>query len=268
LQNINLNIKTQTIYNIANQAIQVLIILIVMFLIIKIGFGIINRFIEKQKNLKFSLDDRKSKTVGALLKSILKYSVYIFGVFAIIQVVLGNIGLTFAGIGGVAIGLGTQSVVKDVLNGFFILFEDQYSVGEYITIENKSGTVEVVELRVTRLKSENGDIYVIPNGQITKVTNHSRNLQRIMLEVYITEELDKSTEAIKAICSNFNCEKYREITGPKFIGISAYEDNYYKLRIEARVIASKKNELISSMIEYFKTSLDKKEIKTVAVKLV
>lgn len=268
MQNINLTIKSQAIYDIGNKAIQVIIILIAMFLIIKIGFGIINRFVEKQKNLRFSLDDRKSKTVGALLKSILKYSVYIFGVFSIIQVVLGNIGLTFAGIGGVAIGLGSQSVIKDILNGFFILFEDQYSVGEHITIEDKSGTVEVVELRVTRLKAENGDIYVIPNGQISKVTNHSRNLQRIMLEVHITEEIDKSIEAIKAICGNFNSEKYGEIMGPKVIGISAFEDNYYKIRIEARVIASKKNELISSMIEYFKKSLDKKEIKTIAVKLV
>jgi small conductance mechanosensitive channel len=72
-----------------------------------------------------------------------------------------------------AVGFGAQSLVKDVLNGFFIIFEDQFGVGDVIQTGNFKGTVEQIGLRMTRIRSATGEQYIIPNGSITEVTNFS-----------------------------------------------------------------------------------------------
>ena len=73
--------------------------------------------------------------------------------------------LTFASMGGFAVGFGAQSLVKDLINGFFILFEDQYGVGDYVTIGTFDGIIDSIGIRTTVIKDFNGDIHSIPNGQ-------------------------------------------------------------------------------------------------------
>lgn len=226
----------QNIYNLGLNIIKLIVILISMYLIIKIGNGIINKYIHKQKNFKFSLDDKKAKTVGAVLKSILKYAVYIFGIFAIIEVLFNKIGLTFAGIGGVALGFGAQSLIKDVLNGFFILFEDQFTVGDYINVDDKGGIVESMELRITKIRDFNGDLHIIPNGLITNVTNHSRGNIRIMVDVDVSgdEDLDRTIGIISDLCNKFKEENECITEGPKVLGISALKEDRITIRVAGK----------------------------------
>ncbi|OFI05386.1 putative MscS family protein YkuT [Clostridium acetireducens DSM 10703] len=231
-----INIKTEDIYIFTSKIIKIIFIIILMYLLIRISNHIINKFVEKQKKLKFSLDDKKSKTLGAILKSIVKYTVYFLGIVAIIQIFFGKIVLTFAGIGGVALGLGAQSLIKDVINGFFILLEDQFSVGEYIGIEDKSGIVESIELRVTKLRDFNGDLHIIPNGLITKVTNHSRGNMRVLVDVDIAyeEDVDNAINIISQVCSTFK-EKNKDIKeGPNVLGISELKDCGVTIRVVAK----------------------------------
>lgn len=230
------DLNKQSIYNFGLNVVKVIVILVFMYLIIKIGNGIINRYVSKQKSFKFSLDDKKAKTVGAVLKSILRYSVYFFGVFAIIEVLFNKIGLTFAGIGGVALGFGAQSLIKDVINGFFILFEDQFTVGDYINVDDKGGIVESMELRVTKIRDFNGDLHIIPNGLITKVTNHSRGNIRIMVDVDVShdEDLDRAINIISDLCDKFKAENECVTEGPKVLGISALKEDRITIRVAGK----------------------------------
>lgn len=119
---------------------------------------------------------RKYKTLSTLLNSISKYLIVLFVVckiFCCFGVDIKSI-LTFAGIGGLTIGLGAQSLVKDFITGIFILFEDQFSVGDEVEIGDKSGVVEAITLRTTILKNPNGYIHIIPNSEIKIITNKSR----------------------------------------------------------------------------------------------
>ncbi|MGO5073735.1 mechanosensitive ion channel family protein [Clostridium sporogenes] len=205
----NLLIETDSIYNFISVGIKIAIICAIMYLSIKIGNKIINRFVKKQRNLKFSLDDKKATTVGTILNSILRYTVYFVGIFAIIEILFGRIGSIFAGLGGAAIGLGAKDLIKDVISGFFILFEDQFSVGDYITVEDKSGIVDTIELRVTKLKDFNGDLHIIPNGLINKVTNHAKNNIRFKIEINVAYEVDveEAINTINKVCLEYAKER-------------------------------------------------------------
>ncbi|MBD5637966.1 mechanosensitive ion channel family protein [Clostridium botulinum] len=233
----NLFIEADSIYNICSKVMKIIIIFILMYLSIKIGNKIINRFVKKQSNLKFSLDDKKATTVGTILNSILRYTVYFVGIFAIIEILFGRIGSIFAGLGGAAIGLGAKDLIKDVISGFFILFEDQFSVGDYITVEDKSGIVDTIELRVTKLKDFNGDLHIIPNGLINKVTNHAKNNIRFKIEINVAYEVDieEAINTINKVCLEYAKErKDIVVEQPAVYGITSLDNNGISIVVYGR----------------------------------
>lgn len=233
------SIEKENVYNVGYTMIKIILILISMYLVVKIGNGIINRYISKQKSFRFSLDDKKAKTVGAVLKSVLRYSVYFFGIFTLIEIIFPTtkIGLTFAGIGGVAVGFASQSLIKDIINGFFILFEDQFAVGDYIHVDDKGGIVESIELRVTKLRDFNGDLHTVPNGLITKVTNHSRGNIKITVDVDIAydEDIDKTIEVISNLCKKFNEENKEVVTEEtSVLGVYGFKEGGVTIRVSGK----------------------------------
>jgi small conductance mechanosensitive channel len=132
------------------------------------------------------------RTITALLLSILNYTLLFVGLLTILSVFGVNLGpvLATAGITGLAISFGAQRLVRDLINGFFILLEDQFTVGEYVTIDGLSGTVETMGMRITRLRDDEGRLVTIANGDINRVINHSRGEQRLTLEVGVASTLD------------------------------------------------------------------------------
>lgn len=260
----NLSITPEQITNGLFKIIRIIFILVVMYLAIKLGSSIIHKFMERQRksDLKFTLDERRSRTLEAILKSILRYVVYFLGIVTIISLIFGNIVLTFAGIGGVAIGFGAQSLVKDVINGFFILFEGQYSVGDYVHIDDKSGIVEAIELRVTKLRDLNGDIHIIPNGMITKVTNHSVGDQSFKVEVDIAyeEDIDSAIEVLSKMCENFKEKNENLVEGPAVAGVSALKDSAVSIRIVGKAKAMKQWGIEMNLRKEAKKALDEAKI--------
>ena len=96
--------------------------------------------------------------------------------------------LAGAGIVGLAVGFGAQSLVKDIITGFFIIFEDQFSVGDYIRVGQFEGTVEEIGLRTTKIKSWTGELHIIPNGNILEVTNFSLNNSVAVIDISVAYE--------------------------------------------------------------------------------
>lgn len=163
-------------YNPVIMIFKIICIILLSILIARIGSFIIKKVFDKQKFLKKrKKDDKKLDTMASLLTSVFRYTVYIISIITIlVDTFKLNSILAAAGIGGVAIGLGAQTFIRDIISGFFIVMEDHYAVGDTITVENMTGTVEAMELRITKLRGANGDLYIIPNSEIKKVTNHSR----------------------------------------------------------------------------------------------
>ena len=108
--------------------------------------------------------------------------------------------LTAAGVAGLAIGFGAQKLVKDIINGFFILMEDQYGVGDYVTIGAVTGVVEDLGMRTTRIRDNQGKIYILSNGDIVQVCNYSRGTYRLSVDIAIPSAAD--VDKIKSV---LNC---------------------------------------------------------------
>ncbi|WP_310529709.1 mechanosensitive ion channel family protein [Nocardioides sp.] len=125
--------------------------------------------------------------MGSLLKSIVTGVVVAVIVTMMLSELGANIGpvIASAGIIGVALGFGAQSLVKDFLSGIFMIFEDQYGVGDVVDLGEASGTIEAVSLRVTRLRDVNGTVWYVRNGEIIRVGNMSQNWARTVLDINV-----------------------------------------------------------------------------------
>jgi small conductance mechanosensitive channel len=136
---------------------------------------------------------QRAKTMGTLLKSITSGIIAAIVVTMMLSAVGLNIGpiLASAGILGVALGFGSQTLVKDFLSGIFMIFEDQYGVGDVVNMgEGLSGTIEAVSLRVTRMRDTNGTVWYVRNGELYRVGNMSQNWARAVLDVQVSARED------------------------------------------------------------------------------
>lgn len=210
-----------------NRGLLIIIIMLLVYFIIKIGDKLINRFVENQVKSKraFSMDEKKALTVGTILKSTLKYTVYFWAAAIIISKIFNVSAAVLSGIGFV-VGIGAQSLVKDLINGFFILFENQFSVGDYITVGTYSGIVENIGIRSTVLKDFSGVVNVIPNGSIVEISNHSKADTTFTVDVQVAyeEDIDNAIRIIQNAASKFE-EKNKENIREKIEAIGAISIN-------------------------------------------
>jgi small-conductance mechanosensitive channel len=146
---------------------------------------------------------QRAETVGALLKSVASFGIWtLAGLMA-----LGTLGLDLgpliagAGIVGVAVGFGSQNLVRDFISGIFMLMEDQYGVGDVVDAGPATGTVEGVGLRTTRLRDVSGTLWHIPNGEIRRVGNRSQGWARALVDVEVaySTDLDDATRTIERV---------------------------------------------------------------------
>jgi len=223
--------------------IKIILIWIVANILIRVGSFLIRSFFDSQARSRVSINKTKNETLKALIKSILRYTVY----FIAALMVLGELGvntssiLATAGIGGLAIGFGAQSLVKDVISGFFIIFEDQYGVGDFVKIQDITGTVEEIGLRITKIRGFKGDINIIPNGQITVVTNYSRENSAAVVEVNLAYEndIDKAIAIMEKVSREYAAQNPDIVEEPKVFGITAMDHVGITLRLVARTLPLK-----------------------------
>lgn len=219
--------------------IQVAVRIILIFLFSRVAKYIINRLIDHFANPKsskrFKLRSRRVQTVGKLMKNTASYVLN----FIVILLILGEFHINLApllagaGVIGLAIGFGAQSLVKDVISGFFIILEDHFSVGDVIETGKFKGTVEMIGLRATRLKSWTGEVFIIPNGSIIDVTNFSVSNSLAVIDVSIaaTQQLEEATDRIRGVLHKF--EDPNLIGTPELLGVQSMTASDIVLRITA-----------------------------------
>ena len=226
---------------------KVLLIIGVSILIVTLGSIVIRKIFEKQKFFKYTQDIRKLDTLSTLMVSVFRYGVYIFAVIITLTDVFNfSSVLAAAGVGGIAIGLGAQSLIRDVISGFFIVMEDQYVVGDLITIENMNGFVEKLELRVTKIRNFNGDLHIIPNGEVKRVTNHSRGYKAVLVDIPVSyhSDIGKVFSIAEKICRQVN-EDYRKVIteDARVLGITELGKDSLNLRIFAKTLVNEQWEV-------------------------
>ena len=259
-----ITISAETIASVIFKIIMIVIIFILMMIAIRIANKFIDSMVKNQieSNHKFSMDEKKAKTIGILLKSLVKYSVYFLGITSMLSIVFGAISWAFASVGGVAVGLGAQSFIKDMINGIFILFEEQYSVGDYVTIDNSKGIVKAIGLRTTELRDFNGDIYIIPNGSIQVIVNHSKGDMRVLVDIGIAYEADieLAISVINEVCSQYNQENPNITTPIEVLGVTALNDSNVNIRVIGETKPMKQWEAERELMKRIKLEFDKRGI--------
>jgi small conductance mechanosensitive channel len=250
------NIQPEQILSALARIGQIILIFIMVKLLLQFLYTIIDKGFSKPKESDF-FDTKKVSTLSALLKSILRYVIYFIAFWTILKIVgfpTESI-LAAAGIGGLAIGFGAQSLVRDIIVGFFIIFEDHFSVGEYVTIVGLSGIVEEMGLRVTKIRDFSGELHIIPNGSIGQVTNHSRGPMRALVRVSIAyeEDIDRAMAVIEEACLKIKEEMPEDIVdGPRPLGVAELADSGVTILVFART---------KSMLQWSTERLIRKRIK-------
>ncbi len=153
--------------------IDIVIILVLSEIVLKVIKKMIRKFLTLKRKTWLQSTPQREKTIQKLLESIVLYLIRFLTILIILAAMGVNMGPLIAGAGvvGIALGFGTQNLIKDVIAGFFIIFENQFSVGDVVEINTFRGTVDEVGLRTTKLHSEAGSCFIIPNGNILSVIN-------------------------------------------------------------------------------------------------
>ena len=206
---------------------------------------------------------QRARTMGSVLKSIASIVVFTISLLMILPELGLNIGplLASAGIIGVALGFGAQSLVKDFLSGVFMIFEDQYGVGDVVDVGEASGTVEAVTLRVTRLRDVNGTVWYVRNGEILRVGNMSQNWARTVLDVPVSykEDLAKVRNVLKEVAHDLWEDedfKGQVIEEPEVWGVESLTPEAVTVRVTMKTAPLQQWNVAREMRERVKARFD------------
>ncbi len=242
-------------------AIKILLILIASKIAIKFMIVIIDKFFENRERLRIKLEENRIKTLKSILKSIARYTIYFIAALPILDTVGVDIKglIAAAGIGGLAIGFGAQNLVRDVITGFFILFEDQFTVGDYVDFDGKSGIVEEMALRVTKIRDLSGDLHIIPNGAISKVTNRCRGNMRAKVDISIAyeEDIENAIEVLNKASQELLKETDAIVEGPTVLGVTSFGASDVVITTIAKTKPMSQWEVERLMRKRFKQAFDK-----------
>lgn len=186
----------------SSSGITICIILIGLFIFIIVVGSITNRIEKTVLKRTSSLETNKRITtlIGVMRLVLRTFLIIIAG-----MLILSELGIDLApllatvGLLGLAVSFGAQTLVKDLISGVFILIEDKIRVGDVITVDGFTGTVESVQIRVVVLRAVNGDLHVLPNGSINQFTNHTKDFSRALWNIGVgySEQVDRVIEVLK-----------------------------------------------------------------------
>lgn len=226
--------------NVGEGLFRIIIIALLAGITIRVGKGLIERLFHKKRHGPFQISERREETLKKLTQNILAYIIYFTAFTMILGVLSIEIGplLASAGIAGLAIGFGAQNLVKDIISGFFIIFEDQFGVGDYVSFAGIEGTVEEIGLRTTKVKSWTGEQQVIPNGGIEQVTNYSvhNGLAIVDINIPYENDIEHAEGIIEGILSELP-DKYEQIVSiPVIHGVQNLELSHVVIRVIAETL--------------------------------
>ena len=224
-------------------SLRIAVIAVAAYVVIRIGSAAARRF-EREMGRGTGLDAveriKRAQTFGRFLQRTLSVVVAVMAGLMILRELDIDITpvLTGAGIAGIAIGFGAQTLVRDIISGFFLIFEDQVRVGDVVTVNGQGGLVEEVNLRTLVLRDEQGAVHIFPNGEVKTLANMSKDFSYYVITVGIAydDDVDRAVEAMTdAGASVMNEADFKpHILAPlEVFGVDAFEPG--QLVIKARI---------------------------------
>lgn len=252
--------------------VAIAIILIVSKLILNILKRLINKLLEGKAVQKSSLNQNKVNTISSAIYSVIRVMVIFIAITLILDVFGINTStlIATAGVGGVALALGTQTVIEDFIKGILIIVDDKIRVGEWIKVAGIEGEVEDLDFRVTKVRDFNGSLHIIPNSQITSVQNFNRG--EMIADTTFSVSYDTPLDEIKDMVGDIsmklaNKEENKGLFIEKFkiFEINSLEAFSYKVRITATVKDGEQWQIGRQAREMIKYEMEKRKIKSALV---
>lgn len=248
-----------------------LIFFLALLIFSKIALSLIKKMINKffEKNQKKNpLNSAKLETVSKALYSVIRFII----VFIVTIVILDSLGINTrsiiatAGIGGIAIAFGAQTIIQDFIKGMFMILDDMIRVGDFVECAGISGTVESVGLRITRIRDYDGSLHTIPNSQIQNIKNFNRGPQRAEVQFSIAYKvsLEEVLDIIDKVSKDIEKEKGLEdvfVEKMRFLGVEELSDFSYKVKVTSLVKENRQYEVRRKMRALIKKEVDKRNIK-------
>lgn len=182
-----------------------------------------------------NVNEGKKNTILTALLSVIKFVMYFLAISLSLWLFGINTAaiLTAAGIGGIALAFGAQTIIQDLFKGVFLLAEDQFNVGDFVKLGGVTGTVEALGLRTTKIRDYSGALHIIPNSEINLVTNYSHAPQKadVTLSVNYTIPIGELEKVIQRATEKMDKEGFVDM--PSFVGVTETERFYYKVLITA-----------------------------------
>lgn len=223
-------------------ALNTLLYVVVILVVSRLAYGLLIYLLRRtlvDRKVKHLLDERKANTMFSLIRSLAFYVITFTVIVSVLKRVFnldtGTL-LASASVLGVALGFGSQSLVKDIIGGFFILFEDQFSVGEMVKVGEFTGTVEEMGIRATHIRAWGGELHIIPNGSISVVTNFSRGkmLAKVEIQIPYDEDLERAMSVMSSVCEEVSAEYGEKIIEPPTVqGVTQFGERNVVLRVIA-----------------------------------
>jgi moderate conductance mechanosensitive channel len=209
--------------------------------------------------------EQRIEALASVLRSVISFIVFLIAAF----MVLGTLGvqlgplLAGAGILGVALGFGSQSLVRDFLSGIFILIEDQFGVGDIVDLDGETaGVVEGVSLRTTRLRSVDGTVWHVPNGEVRRVGNQSQHWSRALIDIEVaySTDIEHAKRVIAEVAEQAAAEDRDILDRPEVWGVEALGASGITVRLVVKTRPSEQYRVSRLLRERLKVAFDREGI--------
>lgn len=215
---------------------------------------------------------QRAEAIGTLVRSTITAGIVVIALLMVLPLLGIDVAplLASAGVLGVALGFGAQSLVKDYLSGIFLVFEDQYGVGDLVDLGEAVGVVEDVQLRITRLRDLQGVVWYVRNGEILRVANQSQGwvLATVEIPVAYDENLDRVRSCIEAVADDmYSDPQYDEMLlgKPTYAGVESVSGEAVFIRVVAKAAPEKQVPLTRAIRARIKESFDRAGVKVPVV---
>lgn len=222
----------------------------------------VNKAIKRIFFAKNKIEIKRARTLASLFNNLLKYFLIIIGIIMILNIYGVNTTAFVTSLGALSLvaGLALQDVLKDLLSGISIILENQYGIGDVVTINGNKGEVISLGLKTTKLKTYTGEIVFISNRNIEQVINHSIANSLLLIDIGLPyeEEIEKIENVLNDLFKNYKSEYLK--TDISLLGIEKLDSSSVVFRITAETIPMKHYELRRDLLKQIKEELDRNNI--------
>jgi small conductance mechanosensitive channel len=254
-----------------NHGLKILLIIAAVFVIKSVAqhfiSTLVRRAIKHGIHSTAESDEKRENTVVAILNGIVLVALWSVAIIMIISEFGIEVGpiIAAAGIAGVALGFGSQYLIKDMIAGFFIIIENQYRVGDVVSMDATAGLVEEITLRMTTLRDLDGVVHHIPNGTPSVISNLTKDLSRVNLNIGIgyNVELEKAIKVINDVGKKLAKDpawKDDIIETPQFLRVDDFADSAVIVKILGETQAGRQWDVTGELRMRLKIAFDKNGI--------